>query len=57
MVVGSARCVLYGSVTHVNDFSREKNRERGVSNTYSKFYSNALNQTATISIVKCIQGK
>ena len=42
MVLGSARCVLYGGVTHVNDFSREKNRGRGAKDD-SKFYWNVLN--------------
>mgnify|MGYP007058640473 CR=1 FL=1 len=53
MVLGSANCVIYGSVTHRNDFSREKNRGRGD----SKFYRNDVNLTATILIVACLQGK
>ena len=42
MVLGSASCVIYGSVTHLNDFSCEKNRGRRDSND-SKFYRNDVN--------------
>ena len=42
MVLGSARCVIYASVRHRNDFSREKNRGRGDSDD-SKFYRNDVN--------------
>jgi len=42
VVLGSASCVIYGSVTHRNDFSREKNRGRGDSDD-SKFYRKDVN--------------
>ena len=44
MVLGSASCVVYGSVTHVNDFSREITEEGELRTTVS-------------SIGMCIQGK
>ena len=35
MVLGSASCGKYGNVTHLNDFSREKNREGELATTVS----------------------
>ena len=42
MVLGSASCGIYGNVSHLNDFSHEKNRGRGASDD-SKFYWNDVN--------------
>ena len=42
MVLGSASCVIYGSASHLNDFSRENNWRSGASDG-SKFYWNVVN--------------